>query len=299
MKNIFKNILALLVFITTLACESPVEDAALPYEPKLVVHGYLSPGLAANLIYIGSNRPVLGITNEYYNQQPHVMIKNIKVTITNSKGEKIEGNPTTNNMYQEYEFMFGKARLPIIKGETYTLNVTADNYPSVQATCTVPSNTLDIENTLLNIKRSKRDENNDVITANLKIPEENLKDSFYAYSGILSTIPKNSPNNIINQKQLEEMYISKEDVLLDRIQYKEDYVPNGTANDINFNFFLEISLSTVDENIYKYAKSVKSSSKNDDNPFAEPVQIYSNIKGGIGVFGAYLKHPSKIFELKN
>ncbi|MDR0732776.1 MAG: DUF4249 domain-containing protein [Dysgonamonadaceae bacterium] len=32
---------------------------------------------------------------------------------------------------------------------------------------------------------------------------------------------------------------------------------------------------------------MKTRKANDDNLFAEPVQIYSNINGGIGIFGNY------------
>jgi len=46
-------------------------------------------------------------------------------------------------------------------------------------------------------------------------------------------------------------------------------------------------LLNVDVHYYKYHKSL--SSNNEDNPFAEPTLIYTNINGGLGVFAAYNK----------
>jgi hypothetical protein len=44
-------------------------------------------------------------------------------------------------------------------------------------------------------------------------------------------------------------------------------------------------LFNTDEPYYRYHQSLRNS--NNDNPFAEPAPVYSNITGGLGVFAAY------------
>ena len=46
---------------------------------------------------------------------------------------------------------------------------------------------------------------------------------------------------------------------------------------------LHIVLRTIDEGQYRYTRSVDLQYENDGNPFAEPVQIYSNVENGFGI----------------
>ncbi len=46
---------------------------------------------------------------------------------------------------------------------------------------------------------------------------------------------------------------------------------------------LYVILSTVSEGQYRYTRSVDLQYENDGNPFAEPVQVYSNVKNGFGI----------------
>ena len=44
-------------------------------------------------------------------------------------------------------------------------------------------------------------------------------------------------------------------------------------------------IGSLSKALYKYKRSVRLQGYNDDNPFAEPVPIYNNIEGGLGIFG--------------
>ncbi len=50
---------------------------------------------------------------------------------------------------------------------------------------------------------------------------------------------------------------------------------------------LTVSLLHTDENYYKYHDAVTRQGDTGDNPFAEPVQIPTNINGGLGCFAGY------------
>ena len=46
---------------------------------------------------------------------------------------------------------------------------------------------------------------------------------------------------------------------------------------------LYVILSTVSEGQYRYTRSVDLQYENDGNPFAEPVQVYTNVENGFGI----------------
>lgn len=46
---------------------------------------------------------------------------------------------------------------------------------------------------------------------------------------------------------------------------------------------LYVVLRTIDEAQYRYLRSVDLQYENEDNPFAEPVQVYSNVENGFGI----------------
>ncbi len=49
----------------------------------------------------------------------------------------------------------------------------------------------------------------------------------------------------------------------------------------------EVVLNSLTNSYYKYIKSQKLQRETRDNPFAEPVIVYSNIKNGLGIFAGY------------
>lgn len=52
---------------------------------------------------------------------------------------------------------------------------------------------------------------------------------------------------------------------------------------------LIVELQSISESYYYYIKTKSADNSNGLNLFSEPVQIYSNISGGIGIFGSYSK----------
>jgi hypothetical protein len=50
---------------------------------------------------------------------------------------------------------------------------------------------------------------------------------------------------------------------------------------------VRLSLWSVSEDYYNYKQTLQLQSKTSNNPFAQPVNVYNNIKGGFGIFGGY------------
>jgi hypothetical protein len=50
---------------------------------------------------------------------------------------------------------------------------------------------------------------------------------------------------------------------------------------------LEVHLEQLDPSYYKYVVSNEAYQSAHNNPFAEPVQVYTNVSGGFGLFSSY------------
>jgi len=83
----------------------------------------------------------------------------------------------------------------------------------------------------------------------------------------------------------------------DKIILFTDEKFNGLNYNMSFNFFISyedsikvvFKLNSVSQGLYNYLKSVQKQGENPEfpNPLEEPTFIYSNVKGGLGIFGAY------------
>ncbi len=59
---------------------------------------------------------------------------------------------------------------------------------------------------------------------------------------------------------------------------------------------IEVHLEQLDPAFYKYVVSNEAYQQAHNNPFAEPVQVYTNIHGGLGIFSSY-SYSSRSFTL--
>lgn len=57
---------------------------------------------------------------------------------------------------------------------------------------------------------------------------------------------------------------------------------------------VDVILSHITEDYYSYAKTLSLQRDVKGDPFAQPVQVYSNIKNGFGIFGGYSESRKKL-----
>lgn len=77
--------------------------------------------------------------------------------------------------------------------------------------------------------------------------------------------------------------------------YFDDALFDGDFYDLDISFykiseprkFFVVVLLTTSESYYNFRKSVEQQNATEDNPFAEPVPVYTNIENGLGVFSGY------------
>ncbi|MEJ8756000.1 DUF4249 domain-containing protein [Pontibacter sp. H259] len=281
----------LLLSIATLftGCESYVEDIeGFKSESKLVAVSYISPQDTVLTVRLQLTQPALGL--QLTEEQRKV--KNATVTISDGSTVKaLAYNPEKNH----YE---ADARTwPIQVGKTYQLKVLSA-VGNAEATCTIP-NAAGITITDLQaphtIETNYGHEMAKYIISFKWNDDAGIKN--YYRTLLYRTHSYTDPYTGTKTEYNEGIYGGYSD----GTDLKDDeYTNNGiiSSNPVtyyssNYNqdngkpFKIYAVLVVADAHYYKYHKALSEQSSNNGNPFAEPVIMYTNIKGGLGVFAGY------------
>ncbi len=280
LKSIF-----ILLLVGLVSCDdffiSDVEPPKSGVETQLIVHSYLSPNENVILVSVKQSKPLF---SEKYEKFEEKQVEDAKVVLTNQRTKEKITIPfdSARRKYATYTSEF-----PINEGNTYQLNVSTPNGKSAEAFCTIPK--------AVNVK---------IRNIKLKTVENHYKEKYTQISFEFDDLSeyKNYYGAFAVVKYLgyAEDYKGRVEVELER---KNEFVLTTLDNDEktfyakskNKNFIpldkiksVEIKVYSMDKNYYNYKKTVEMQMKNDDeNPFKEPTIIVSNIKNGLGVFGAY------------
>ncbi|MFD1144886.1 DUF4249 domain-containing protein [Larkinella insperata] len=298
------------------ACDSLINDVdpnRLPkVDGKIVVQCYLSPQDTLLLATVGRSRTVLGAspTNP-------VVIGNVKVILS-------EGSRSIELRFDQKMLAYtAPARaFPIEAGKTYQLRVELGN-ESVSASCTVPE-PVPVSSVHLDSTQERSWSGGPlrwVYTSRMSWPDPANQANYYRVAGEVSsmqwiTLPLYRPGQTTSDTI--RRYVPMQSVVYfdNRTQYVSDLnqegqsitSPKGTIPDyLNYSYLdsvtkanyggnapisqrpvtINLMLLHVDKNYYDYHRTLQQQGDVDENPFAEPVLISTNIQGGLGCFGAY------------
>jgi len=289
MKNIRIFPFLFICLLTALmSCESDVENMeSLQVASKLVVTSYISPQDTLLTVRLQKSQPAIGkvMTEEQRK------VKSATVTISNGRSVVALGyNPATDSYEADAKVW------PIVAGETYHLVVVTSDGIRAEASCTVPETT-DIMITDIN--------------AVSRIEENGWSGPVQKYSITLEWLDAPDVTNYYRTLAYKEYTIA--DSYGNTHTYKDElYFVNGASglkNDVRTAAGLLVSdkmeyyqygdlptsgptlihaiLVVSDRPYYLYHESLQKQASFDGNPFAEPSVMYTNIEGGIGVFGGY------------
>jgi hypothetical protein len=264
------------------ACQKEVTGIKLPESSsKLIVTSFISPQDTAVHVRITRSVPTLGVR-----QPADAPVTDASVWVT-------DGTQTANLEFDSKTatYLVETAYFPVTAGATYTLRVTTPDGGQAEATCTVPaalnvplSVTLDSASVPNNIYKE--------YTLRLSWPDSAGETNYYRAGGeIAREFTRQSGNGPV-PPNVQPLYWDSQEVIEDRGQNgSEIYTPKltvwGFGSPMVINIVLHAYLLHTDQHYYEYHRSVRSASYSQDNPFAEPVLVYSNITGGLGVFAAY------------
>lgn len=269
MFNKFSTLYLLFAFFLS----SCVREEVIPYDKdgksKLVVIALISPGERIN-VYVGRSQPLGKIDYNLSDFNDPSAI----VTISNTRGIKQNLSLNTNSLSV---FSCAQLDFPIIPGETYTINVRSNLADEVTAQTTVPK-----------VGAIWKE-------ANLSGPQEY---SYYTFSGswdivnassevnygVSLTSSGNNLSELINEgiTLINGSYSVKKDVYLAQTNFLNAILLTKDKNFGEFSKKTDLTLAII-ENLNSAAFTDVISG------FKGVVPNAGNIKGGIGVFGSYLK----------
>lgn len=301
-----------LLFLNTVmlsGCEKDANVNVPIVNPKLVVQSYISPQDTLLKVYVSKTTPVF--SKKYFDQNGSLIdqITNAAVTLSNgNKSIKLEyGEFNKFPQYYENGFAYlADAKLfPIVAGESYTLKVSTPDGMQAEATCTVPQYVPDIPNLKLDSVLI-----NDTYNRGFKYFEYSItfsiKDipSIPNYYKVAGDVVYSRFNEYDGEyyEEISPIYFIENDILTDQSKDGGDIIVKGqlpfyhTSEGVQPRpYTIRASVLNVDQHYFKYHQTIRATGS--DNPFQEPVIMYSNITGGLGVFGAFNKTSADfIFE---
>lgn len=216
-----------------------------------------------------------------------------RADITNASMKISDGTKTVSMIYSNSLLYYRvlPSQMPISVGKTYTMTVSTPDGRSASSKCTVPPP--------ITIKEIKVDSGTSVTLKNfnakevkeyyLKLIWQDLPGSvdYYRGFGFVTGTFKDKNNNVTQRTDgvdFTGLNDKNSDGQLLTLNVIYQPAKNSTSATIQK---LTVGLFHADINYFNYHESLRKQRGNNNNPFVEPVLLYTNVEGGFGCFGAY------------
>ena len=300
----------LLLLYCLVACEEPVELSTEAIAPKMVVNGTFTPSQPFQ-ISLTKNKDLL--TN-----QPTEFITNARVSILNEQGVLLKDLVYTDNALLSY---YSSPSFKPTNGATYQIEIQAPSFPTISAQDYIPMpvalNALEIDTLLVNTSEA-----NPVYAVALTTTFSDPigADNYYHLQLFYKSIEgKTNSSGFVQNTEEGLMPLTTLEIQKDNPSLLMDFNKNGVLfDDASFNgaktqlkFYASLDkkeagaypkiigeLRTVSKNYYQYYTSITHQLANQDRPFVEPINVFTNIENGLGIFAGFSSHRDSIMVVQ-
>ena len=279
----------LLLSVCLNSCITYIEKD-LDIKPKLVLHCYLVPQLDTTILHLSSTTPLFTSNPRKMEEVPDATVE---ISADNKQWVRME-------YYPEFKFyLIPQTQFPIIEGKTYYIRASAPGFESVSSSCTVPY--LRETNLELVFKESINDIHGGKYYSLLHhhgfiewtdYPGEDNYYIFYNKEFIWWEMYEDLGNY---EWQYDTLYGYHWGILYEEIwspciysDYGQDGKRNSVFMMIDFTSKYEMTLLQTDKQTYLYYTSLLNYDETLVYFMLEPMQLYTNIQNGYGVFGAFV-----------
>ena len=311
------GLVVLLLSLT--GCESSLSVDPPDHAPQLVVNGFFVNGER----WVVTASQSVGAFENVNPDDPRFTVNDATITVTPAGGMPVT-LALTDTLTAPYIFGETRRRVgpayvafaptPQVE-ETYTLRAEAPGLPAVEAQSTVPSfPPVDVSSTARRVPRGGVDpgfvRQERTVTLRIDDPPEQANrywirtvfvDSVYIDSVDTYRVLQQPVSFVTrNPSVRDEAY----DALNDDGAYEgdtahfSDALFDGTTHDLDLTFeeffsterqrnrrsYVVVEMATLSPALYDYLTSVRRYDESSDNPFAEPVNVHSNVEPGYGIF---------------
>lgn len=293
-------VLYTLVAILATACEKTVKVDIPTKDPKLVINGLLVKGETVSL-HIGKSRGVLDPDNFTSGLIEQYTVKNAVVALFEN------GVSIDTLQYRASDYIYYSPRNRAARdGATYMIKATAPGFTMAETVSGVPSQSV-IAGVVWNKNVRTDAEGRSIDDITIKLNDPAAEKNFYMVQVFMAMPYSYVPIHCIStlDKDIEQM--GETDPL------DPDNCYNGgelLMKDVNFNGGLKqlklsvgslelvtythpingtvyrphIKVYRITEEHFRFLKSMDAYDQASENPFAEPTNVFTNVKNGYGIF---------------
>ncbi|MBL7921746.1 MAG: DUF4249 domain-containing protein [Bacteroidia bacterium] len=272
-----KGFVLFIVLLFIFACEKEANIKLPDTKSQPVVFCYLSPQDTVIRVKLTMSQPLFGEQNIDITDP----VADATILLSSS-----QGNITLTFNPQSGYYQTLSANYPIYFGETYKLSINLSNGGYVEAITKMPDNTVPISNASFQIIKENYTEYKRFKVSFIDDPSTV---NFYRISAIKLQVYSWQNDTIRTETFARALYT--------------DEGHNGELLETGFNTYYgdtnndstvahDVLLINCSKDYYLFYKSFNN--YQEGNPFAEPSLIYTNIKGGLGVFAAYSRSKYRI-----
>ncbi len=261
--------------LLTVSCTEMITNVDLPVvDPKLVVNAWIQPGDSMLRATLTHSWPI---------SKPHNWSNNPDVTHATVRISN--GSQSVQLLYDAMDrsYRAPAAGFSLNPGTSCTLTASASGYPDINGTTRIPALT-DVDMQFIGVKKSyDEDWGGDILRYSFKIKDAPGQENFYRVYMEVS---------YQNDTAFDDYYFRDPEnvssVFSDVNKDGEEILVNFVDGFQDYPYYVRFVVLTTDPAYYYFHKSIFSFTGED--PFAEPVQIYSNIHNGLGAIGSFLTH---------
>jgi len=277
------------MILVSTACEKIIPIDIPDTQRKIVVNGLISPGtpVAVNL-----TKSLTVLEDDAF-----VYVENADVKLYENGNLAGTLMPDTAGFYSLPDFS-------PVPGNTYKLTVDDPGLSSVEAETKVPDV---VEIASVDTTRTYNEWGMEVFKIKVVFDDPAGQDNIYGYSVTLTYkefdyISMQYTGKWITQPawifEGDDSFVQDEVHQYGGKSYLKDQLFNGQTKTLDlrisgFSYFqsdtvrVDVNLEQISPEFYTYVVSNEAYQRANRNPFSEPVQVYTNIKGGFGIFSSY------------
>lgn len=281
--HLIRKIVTVMCFVTMIGCENIVEVDFPAYSPQLVVHGLFRPGqpwevYVTRSVGLGASASQLG---EAY-------IPNARVEIF--EGERL----ITVLTHQGLGRYVASGQFPEV-GEIYTLHVAAPGFTPVVAADQIPNPLVRLEAVFIDSVVVGLE---DQVEAEIQfhLADLDMQPNFYElqiwydYGAGPRPIAYRTNDPVLQGDSFQEFVRNGTSIIYYEVSRFEDAFFQNQSFSSSLRFdrleanYYGISVNPISENYFRYQKTLAQIAEDEENPFAEPTPVFTNVMGGLGVF---------------
>jgi hypothetical protein len=285
-------VIAAALAYTLLSCEKEIPLDAEQKEPRIVVNSIFGDGDTI-YVHVSESRDVL-----YEGDLPNI-------TTAVAKLQDVNGNLLGDFTHQGDGIYKLTNYLPVA-GQTYHLVVTNSGFNQVDAQTQTPTViTIDAIDTL---------RKNDEMNYSIKFSDEPSITNYYAVAIEQISIGDDGFGGYYYYSdyffETSEIFTQNGSADVDGTKYGSVFLfSDATFNGGQCTFdastyipvestdstIVVVSLLSLSEDYFKYKLTLEKYQETAGDPFAQPVQVYSNVENGFGIFGGYSVYRDSLF----